>query len=260
MSTKIEWCDETINPLQDKIKGKSSRGYHCTKISPGCLRCYAEGINNRFGNRLPFDGRKAEFELIQSELEKPLHWKKPRRIFVQSMGDLFHERINNRMIDRVFGAIAYDENYPLAGFFDNPTPHTYLILTKRPGRILAGHPEHFARWPNIWLGVTVCNQEEADEKIPILLQIPAAVRFISFEPLLSRVNAAQYAAKLDWAIIGCESGLKRRHTDIEWIEDLKDTFVIYNKPVFIKQAEINGKVVKVPKIDGKEWDQYPEIL
>lgn len=137
--------------------------------------------------------------------------------------------------------------------------HTFILLTKRPIRMKQYLDTVFGwPFPNVWVGCTVCNQEEADEKIPILLQIPAAVRFISFEPLLSRINAAQYAAKLDWAIIGCESGPKRRHTDIEWIEDLKDTFVIYNKPVFIKQAEINGKVVKVPKIDGKEWNQYPE--
>ena len=120
-------------------------------------------------------------------------------------------------------------------------------------------PKDKSWWfPNIWLGVTAENQKTADERIPILLQIPAAVRFVSFEPLLSRIRAAKYAKHLDWAIIGSESGPKRRYCDTEWITDLKDSFKIYNKPVFIKQAEINGKLVKMPKLDGRVWDEFPK--
>ena len=166
MSTKIEWCSETINPIQDARKGKSGRGYHCTKVSPGCLNCYAERINKIRGNSLPFDSSPCEFELIESELNKLFKWKKPRSVFVQSMGDLFHENISR--IDREEIFIAMDEN----------DRHTYLLLTKRPERMaefLDWDPWIESIWPNFYLGLTVCNQQEADEKIPVFLKVPGEI-------------------------------------------------------------------------------------
>jgi len=244
MTTKIEWAEESWNPVTG-----------CTQCSPGCDHCYAKRMAHRLKGRYGYpkdDPFRVTFHW--NRLDMPLRWKKSRRVFVCSMSDLFHDDVSFDFINRAlfFAYQSYKQK------------HIFIFLTKRPEKMSAAL-DNWRRCnalellPKNWhIGVTVCNQKEADAKIPILLQIPVAVRFISFEPLLSRINAAQYAAKLDWAIIGCESGPKRRHTDIEWIEDLKDTFVIYNKPVFIKQAEINGKVVKVPKIDGKEWNQYPE--
>ena len=125
---------------------------------------------------------------------------------------------------------------------------------------------------NVWLGVTAENQKTADERIPILLDIPAAVRFISVEPMLSPVdiNPGQYPwvdilpdsslsdrQYIDWVICGCESGLKRRKTEIDWIASLKDQCLKHNIPFFLKQREIAGKVVNMPELDGKIWNQLP---
>ena len=236
--SKIEWTDETWNPVTG-----------CTPISEGCKNCYAKRMAQRLKGRYGYpadDPCRVTYHL--DKIMKPYTWKKPRRIFVCSMSDLFHDLVDNMMITRVlYQAIR--------------SPHTFIILTKRPQRVLEfynSHPFYAKNIDNIWFGVTAENQEQADKRIPILLQIPAAVRFVSFEPLLSRIKAAKYAPKLDWAIIGCESGSGRRQTDVDWIIDLKDTFVMYDKPVFIKQAEIAGKLVAMPKIDGQEWNEYPK--
>jgi protein gp37 len=122
--TRIEWADKTWNPIQAVTKGKSGRGYHCTKISPGCDNCYAEATNALRGNGIPFDSRATAFELVVKTLEAPLHWKKPRRVFVQSMGDLFHEFITLAMVDEVYKIMA------------RCPQHTFMILTKRPMRML----------------------------------------------------------------------------------------------------------------------------
>lgn len=253
MPTKIQWADETINPLQDKIKGKSGRGYHCTKVSPGCTHCYAEGMNKRFGNGLPFDGRKAEFELVRSELEKPHRWKKPKRIFVQSMGDLFHPEVSEGNIAAVFLRIA---SLPI---------HKFLILTKRPERM----KDFFSNYkfqsgkslaetilPNLWIGVTVENDKER-HRIDTIRSIPAAVRFVSFEPLLSPIGNIRLQG-ISWAIIGCESGPNRRPCRMEWIEILVTQCHGAKVPVFVKQAEISGELVKMPEILGHRWSEYPE--
>ena len=278
MPTKIEWCQETINPIQDKIKGKTGRGYHCTKVSAGCLNCYAEGINKRFGNGIPFDGRDAEFELIESELEKPIKWRKPKRIFVQSMGDIFHEKVPFSDMHKIWNIASKCQH------------HIFLFLTKRPERMLeftkwmAGADDiSIAHWPrNCWCGITAENQQIVDERIPILLQIPAAVRFVSIEPMLSKIWIQNYlnlyepigksGAKIvgadmfgyqqkrfiDWIIVGTESGHKKRPAKIEWVRNLRDQCVSAGVPFFLKQAEINGKVVKMPELDGKTWSEYPK--
>ena len=281
MSTKIEWCDETINPIQDKYKGKSGRGYHCTKVSPGCQNCYAESINRRFGNGLPFDGRKAEFELIQSELEKPLKWKKPKRIFVQSMGDLFHEDVPVNFLESVLATIT------------NCPQHTFIILTKRAERLnlLTTDRLRISRtdtWPikNLWLGVTVENDKER-HRIDTLRSIPAAVRFVSFEPLLSAIGNIRLVG-IHWAIVGGESGPGARPIHPNWVRSLRDQCQASGTPFFFKQhgeyiheselfemdnlareldaasAESDsdgfykvGKKAAGRLLDGKEWSEYP---
>lgn len=200
-TTSIEWTDTTWNPV---------RG--CSRVSPGCVNCYAERMAARFsGPGQPFEGLAkrtssgprwtGKVEMIGQRLLDPLGWRKPRRVFVNSMSDLFHEGLEDRRIDLVFGVMAI-------------TPrHTYQILTKRPERMLEyfSQPDIRGRvaragaryldppafppyadtvWPlpNVWLGVSVEDQERADERIPPLLQTPAAVRFLSCEPLLGPVN------------------------------------------------------------------------
>ena len=266
MSTKIEWCDETINPIQDKIKGKSGRGYHCTKIGAGCKNCYAESANMIRGNGLPFDGRKAEFEIVESMLEKPLRWKKPRRIFIQSMGDLFHEDISVDFMNEIYSVIC------------RCSQHIFIVPTKRPENIKDkmfafyhnGEKLYFsmdAMPKNLWLGVSVSTQEDADRLIPILLQIPAAVRFVSVEPMLEDIDLYHYVFPtfndrgLDWLIIGCESGppKKRRRCLTEWIENLVRQGSDAGVPVFVKQAfAYGGKLVKMPEILGRVWKEYPK--
>jgi len=264
MSTKIEYLDETINPIQTKIKGSSGLGYHCTKISEGCKNCWAESMNNRFGNHIPFDDRKMEYRLVHKELKKLSSWKKPRRIGIQYMGDLFHPDIPVELIDRVFD---YMTN-PMYG----ADHHTYLILTKRPERMLEFNYKNFAQpqWKHIWVGVTVENQKTADQRIPVLMQIPAAVRFVSVEPMLSELNMnipfnSEYNINaltgdifcgnqsallkvnremlkyvithnpINWIICGGESGHGSRPMKPDWVRSLRDQCIEANIPFFFKQ-------------------------
>lgn len=186
MPSKIEWTEETWNPVVG-----------CSKCSPGCLNCYAERMAHRLasmGNDNPqYMGKTdangkwtGKVECCPWILDKPLHWRKPRRIFVCSMCDLFHEKVPFEFVSKVFDTIL------------ECPQHIFQILTKRPERA----KEYF--WDadvtndytidegNVWLGVTVCNQQEADEKMPILLQIPAAKRFVSLEPLLGPVDLGKW--------------------------------------------------------------------
>jgi protein gp37 len=211
-STNIEWTDATWNPV---------RG--CSPVSAGCKNCYAELIAARFSDPGPFDGfaeRKyfykvgsatnwephwtGKVELIESKLLEPLHWKKPRRVFVNSMSDLFHENLPDEAIDRIFAVMAL-------------TPHiTYQVLTKRARRMREwfAYPNDLRRaivlntvmrhhdrdgisgyrWalPNVWLGVSVENQTTADERIPELLRTSAALRFVSYEPALAQVDFTRF--------------------------------------------------------------------
>jgi protein gp37 len=190
-------------------------------------------------------------------LDIPLYWKKPRRILCCSMGDLFHESVPFEFLDKVFDTMI-----------ESP-PHTYLLLTKRPENMKlfcerGGWDE--TDWPNLRLGVTVCNQAEADEKIPILLQIPAAYRWLSIEPMLSYMEIMRWLykyarhnhelnqpctaycrasdlAKIDWIVVGCESGPNRRECKPEWIKSIVDQCKAAVAKCYVKQMEINGKVV-----------------
>lgn len=260
MTTKIEWATDSWNPIQAKIKGKQGRGYHCTKISPGCDNCYAESTNALRGNGLPFDNRATEFELVEKTLEAPLHWKKPRRVFVQSMGDLFHEGVPFPFIDKVFKVMAKARR------------HIFMLLTKRP-EIMVGYlkwlcgsigPDILELIPpdNVWWGVTTENQDQAEKRIPVLLQIPAVVRFVSVEPMLGAVKltymdvdrlSGNYQLdalrgnvtdmgrlcpsvnKLDWVICGGESRRNARPMHPDWVRSLRDQCQSADVPFFFKQ-------------------------
>jgi protein gp37 len=308
-NTSIEWTDVTWNP---------TRG--CTRVSPGCEHCYAEKFAGRFsGPGQPYEGlvklvaRDArteprwtgEVRVVPEQLAKPLRWRKPRRVFVNSMSDLFHEALSNEEIAAVFGVMA-------------ASPHTFQILTKRSERLpewfrwmedrvedeacewagrdcsislhdarhgcmmeyldetacsaLAGHFDccHLGlttskaiRWPlpNVWIGVSVENQAAADERIPALLATPAAVRFLSCEPLLERVDLSSWLAchcygpfsrshnprrgcpahdvgpHLGWIVAGCESGPGARPAQVDWYRSLRDQCATASVPFFLKQAK-----------------------
>ena len=284
--TGIEWTDATWNPVSG-----------CSKVSQGCKNCYAERIFPRvYGsdtvrysvryspiNDQPcYRPRKfTDVQLHSDRLNQPLHWRRPRRIFVNSMSDLFHEDVPDDFIDRVFAVMALAQR------------HTFQILTKRPQRMLeylriiqddekdmhgwcdaavditgspcsAGLVED-CDWPlpNVWLGVSVEDQATADERIPLLLQTPAAVRFLSCEPLLGPIDVyggdpdprlggmkagpglslEQYWKAdgtgpfpgLDWVIAGGESGPHARPSHPDWFRSLRDQCAAAHMPFFFKQ-------------------------
>lgn len=244
--SKIEWTDETWNPVSG-----------CTKVSDGCKHCYAE----RHWPRLsapgqPYAGRKfTDVACHPERMTQPLHWKKPRRVFVNSMSDLFHESIPFEFIARAFRIM-----------WETPE-HTYQILTKRPERMreYCELQTDQKSWPlpNVWLGVSVENQETANERIPILLKTSAAVRWISAEPLLGPVdvyggdpdprldgavagpgvslepfwdaNGRGPYPGIDWVVVGGESGPRARATNPIWVRSLRDQCTAAGVPFFFKQ-------------------------
>lgn len=242
--TKIEWADAVWNPVTG-----------CTPISEGCQNCYAKRMANRLRGRCGYPADDFfKVTLHQERLNEPLKWKKPRRIFVCSMGDLFHEEVDDGFLCRVFDTMLAAKQ------------HIFMILIKRPERMknfimrcVHGIPK------NIWLGVTAENQQRADERIPILLQIPAAVRFVSVEPMLGPVDLTEYFSEydyrptyeyyreflkmqgiesdgkpalfksgLDWVICGGETGPKARPMHPDWVRSLRDQCQDAGVPFFFK--------------------------
>ena len=287
-ATGIEWTDTTWNPVTG-----------CTKVSAGCKNCYAERITERFGRQ-----KFTDVVLHPDRLDAPLRWRKPRRVFVNSMSDLFHEALDFDFIAAVFGVMA------------RASTHTFQVLTKRPAnmsrwfkwinaegtpslccasKLLDAEREHVGdsgpihcRWgpgpdapwplPNVWLGVSCEDQAWADERIPLLLQTPAAVRFVSAEPLLGTIDADRYmlptfgrrsdaewgcdtccnkdrcdkpmhyyrigcpackgtgaVRRLDWVIVGGESGPGARPMDLAWARAIVDQCIRAAVPCFVKQ-------------------------
>lgn len=235
MSTKIEWCDETLNPIKMR----------CTKVSEGCRHCYAERLLSRNLPGLsgyPASGEPPRLDL--KELEKPFHWKKPRRIFVESMGDLFHEDVPIEYLKQVLFNMMHCPQ------------HTFMVLTKRPERMADFMCEyHIVR--NIWLGVTAENQRTADERIPVLLSIPAAVHFVSVEPMLEKVDldlcGANYGRdslneKTNWVICGAETGMGARCMRPEWALDLLEQCDTAGVPFFFKKwSASNPQSLAMPR-------------
>ncbi len=227
----------------------------CSKISPACDHCYAERMAFRLAHnpKAPIAYRvvtdagtwNGQTALVESVLATPLRWRKPCRVFVGSMTDLFHPTVPDEWLDRVFAVMAL-------------TPHiTYQVLTKRPER-MRRYMEGCQRgasdiggefpWPNLWLGVTAENQARAEERIPVLLDTPAAVRFVSVEPMLGAVDLREYIKGerwftsdspmyrwLDWVICGGESGPGARPMHPEWARGLRDQCQEAGVPFFFKQ-------------------------
>jgi protein gp37 len=212
-----------------------------------------EGTVRKINGKLEWTGR---INLASSErLEKPLRWRKPRTVFVCSMGDLFHEDVSDEFISRVWRTMLF------------ASQHTFQVLTKRPrriasllrqGAIWAKHWNFDQPLPNVWLGVTV-EKPEYGWRVDYLRQTPAAVRFLSLEPLLA--SFADYPGvidDMDWIIAGTESGSKRRLAELDWFRDLRDQCQAADVPFFLKQAEISDKVIKLPELDGRQWIEWPK--
>ncbi|TCL40020.1 protein gp37 [Anaerospora hongkongensis] len=219
--TKIEWADKTWNTVTG-----------CTKVSEGCLNCYAERVTNRF---YP-DRNFSEIMIHDSRLNQPLNWKKPNKIFVCSMSDLFHGLVSFDFIREVFVTIT------------KAPQHIFIVLTKRPERMKEFFDAYYRdKQPlmNVWLGVTTENQQTAEERIPLLLEIPAAKRFISVEPILGPINVSRYLkwplckywkkVGLDWVICGGESGPGARPIHPDWVRGLRDQCRESGVPFLFKQ-------------------------
>ncbi len=257
MATRIEWTDETWNPVTG-----------CTKVSTGCKNCYAERMSKRLAGRYGYPADDPfRVTLHPDRLEQPLHWRKPRRVFVCSMGDLFHEDVPLYFQVKVWRTMA-----------DSPQ-HTYQVLTKRADIMrerLQPLSQTFGVLPNVWLGVTAENQIRANERIPALMKIPAAVRFVSCEPLLGRINLGLMGTApktwtvngsyrpvwsfFHWVIAGCESGPGRRWAQEAWFLFLLDQCKMSGVPFFLKQMDDrDGKLEKLPELDGHVWAEFPGI-
>lgn len=296
--TGIEWADKVWNPV---------RG--CSLISPGCKNCYAMKFAARFsGAGQPYEGLvgwtskgprwNGQIKLVDSKVNEPLSWKKSYRVFVNSMSDLFHPDVPDDFIGSVFAVMGQADR------------QTFMVLTKRADRM----EQWFGSWaaaeaiefladlgyewplPNVWVGVSAENQEEADRRIPSLIATPAAIRFVSAEPLLGtidleRIECPVYRDEknhsvvaqcgmcpdrddsccqngffnamkegIDWVIVGCETGPRKlvRPMDSQWVRDLRDQCVRNTAAFFYKQAIDHGERMSLPMLDGRRWSEFPD--
>ena len=234
IDSSIEWTDATWNPVTG-----------CTKVSPGCKHCYAERLAHRLkAMRNPRYTRGFALSLHPDLLKLPLEWRRPRRIFVNSMSDLFHEAIPDDYLQRVFDVMVRADW------------HVFQILTKRGAR-LAALGRDLPWRSHVWQGVSV-ESSRYTSRILQLQQVPAAVRFLSIEPLLGPIPRLPLAG-IHWVIVGGESGGGRRSVDATWVRDIRDQCVAADVPFFFKQW--GGRTPKSGgrDLDGRTWDELPRV-
>lgn len=298
--TKIEWADASWNPIRARNRDTGKVGWFCTHASPGCGDhtgggCYAEAINRRLGTGVDYraqDLAKVEIFLDEKMLKQPLRWRRPRRIFVGSMTDLFGEFVPDAMIDCIYAVMAMCPQ------------HTFLLLTKRAGRMrdyitalgasdwygrlgdarkysLAAIMGRYPDWPlpNVWLGVSVEDQRRADERIPELLATPAAVRWISAEPLLGPIELDQLRDvldgltgnfaygpdwnHLDWVVCGGEGGPHARPFNVEWARSIIGQCKASATACFVKQlgaSPYGSGFIDLSDRKGGDISEWPEDL
>ena len=231
--SRIEWTDTTWNPVTG-----------CVKVSPGCKHCYAERMAMRLqkmGQERYADGFGVT--LHSDLLQKPLHWRKPRKIFVCSMSDLFQTGVNANFIVAVFATMV------------GAPQHTFQVLTKRPRRAWELAP--ILPWSeNIWLGTSVENADYLP-RIEHLRRIPAATRFLSLEPLLGPLPNLPLDG-IDWVIAGGESGPGARPVEGDWLRDIRDQCIAAGVPFFFKQWGGKRRTDAGRMLDGRYWDEFPE--
>jgi protein gp37 len=232
--SKIEWTDATWNPVTG-----------CTKVSSGCLNCYAERMALRL-QAMRNPNYKNGFSLTVHEhmLDRPLTWKDPRVVFVNSMSDLFHESVEESFIKRVFGVMLLAKQ------------HTFQVLTKRAERLAALAPK--LPWPkNIWMGVSV-ESADVSYRVDFLRKTPARIKFLSCEPLISSLGNLNLSG-IDWVIVGGESGPGARPMREEWALEARDMCLASNVPFFFKQWGGVNKKAKGRLLENKLWDQMPSL-
>jgi protein gp37 len=228
----IEWTETTWNPLTG-----------CDKISPGCTHCYAERMSKRLrAMGQPNYANGFELTLHERMLNLPLKWRRPQRVFVNSMSDLFHKDVPLEFIQRVFHVMV------------QASRHRFQVLTKRADRLAALAPQ--LPWPdNVWMGVSV---ERADYawRIDCLREVPARIRFLSLEPLLGPLDNLDLSG-IHWAIVGGESGPGARPMDEAWVTDLRDQCRVAGVAFFFKQWGGTVKCRRGRELEGRTWDEMP---
>ena len=304
--TSIEWTSTvdadgthraglSSNPLYWRRKDNGQRGWHCEKVSPGCINCYAERLNlGKLGNKLPFTVRATEQMTLHLSLGELASWSrltKPNKIFVCNMTDIFADFVSDEDLRDIFLAMEMAHK------------QTFLVLTKRAQRMRDWVSDWWAipddlsekarelglPAPNIWLGVSAENQEWADKRIPLLLRTPAAKRFVSAEPLLGPIDLWDYlhnanthvwcpahgsqpglhledprtcgCGYVDWCITGGESGSEPRPCNLDWVRHLRDQCLEVNTAFFHKQAGGKSKIDGAwggRTLDGRKWSEFPK--
>jgi len=281
--TTIEWTDLSSNPIRARRKSDGKAGWYCQKVSQGCAHCYAERRNNWIGTHVPFSiARQDEVEIYldSRELERIAKIPAGKKVFICDMTDLFGEFVRDDFIWQVFKAMAA-----------NPWA-TFLLLTKRAKRMAELVPMFRGALPDrldhVWLGASVCTQADAEEQLPHLLRIRqrAPVLFASCEPLLEPLDLSPYLmcqeypgplvqpskgtiggtphhtlriqGRLDWVIAGCESGPGARPSHPDWFRSLRDQCIDAGTSFFLKQMVLNGKMIKMPELDGENWKEFPD--
>jgi protein gp37 len=242
MSTysRIEWTEQTWNPT-----------IGCTKVSPGCKNCYAEGMARRL-KAMGLKGYERGFQLalMPERLAEPLERRKPTVYFVNSMSDLFHEKVPFDYVERVFKVMAQAHW------------HTFQVLTKRAERMEAFCRERNVP-PNAWLGISVENRKHGVPRIDVLRRIDATIRFLSVEPLLEDVGKLDLAG-IHWVIVGGESGPHARPMRAEWAENVRRQCLEADVAFFFKQwgawgadGQKRSKKANGRELSGQSWDEMP---
>lgn len=237
LGTTIEWTDATWNPV---------RG--CSKISPGCKHCYAERFAERFRGvpGHPFE-QGFDLRLVPQKIAEPLRWRVPKKIFVNSMSDLFHDSVPEDFIIQIC-EVMQSANW-----------HTFQVLTKRPERmshLLSGPLKAFSSQPHIWWGVSVENKKHGLPRLRTLQGISASVRFLSIEPLLEDLGQVDLRG-ISWVIVGGESGPMARPMRPEWVRSIKKQCNRDKVPFFFKQWGGTRKSKSGRLLDGKTFNGFP---
>ena len=235
----IEWTDATWNPV---------RG--CVKVSPGCKHCYAETFAERWRGlpNHPY-GQGFDLRLVPEKLDEPLGWRRPRRIFVNSMSDLFQDGVPAEFVTRVFETMR-EAHW-----------HSYQVLTKRGARmrdLVSALPPPLVGLPQVWLGVSVEDRKYGVPRIAELRETPAAIRFLSIEPLLEDVGDLDLTG-IHWVIVGGESGPRARPMKPAWVRAIRRQCREQSVPFFFKQWGGVQKSKAGRELDGRTYDEFPPV-
>ena len=233
--SKIGWTDKVWNPVTG-----------CTQVSPGCDNCYAKTFaeNPRYKVGFP---NGFEVQLRRKVMNRPIEWKKPQRIFVNSMSDLFHVEVPDDYIQEVWDVMVQADH------------HVFQLLTKRPHRMAEKIKTMGLQLPpHIWLGTSTEDQRFADNRLPALASIPTPSRWVSAEPLLGGIYLVEWLrdGTLDWVVCGGESGKDRRPLELNWIRELRDECQQYETSFYYKQGS-SFYPGKDRELDGRTWDEFP---